>query len=623
MCGIAGIISKREHPMKLLETCSSLLKHRGPDDEGFTKLEKEGFIHYHGEDSPMPTDKLVGTFSCALVHRRLSILDLSSAGHQPMYDPDSNYAIAHNGEIYNYREIRKELESEGISFISDTDTEVVLKAYIKWGADCQQKFIGMWAFAIIDRNKNVAFLSRDRFGIKPLYYALRHDTFGFSSEIKPLLETGLATREVSLHKLAQYVSYGTLVKARDNLFNDIIDFPPGHSATVDLNTCHFQTTPYYEPGQAKTSSSFNDLFNSSINYHLISDVEVGSCLSGGLDSTAIVTSVNQLGREIKSFTASFPGSDIDEKKYVDMVEGTIEKHYCYPSSADLISDIDRLIYHQELPIGSSSIFAQWSVMKLASEKNIKVLLDGQGADESFGGYYNFAGIYVLELSKKGKFKAAKKAYAQLKQNFTPAMKNATARAGYYYFPTGMQRRLRKQTRLGMKFISPEYDKYAKALEVPDRGGKSFREHSILSLQYGMYDLLRYEDRNSMAFSLESRVPFLDHRLVDYALNLDSSEKIVEGWTKYPIRKYLEPHQPEELVYRKDKIGFATPQNDWKKEVAEHIKAYVQNCDMPDFFHKEFILELCDKEELSNTDLSEFFRLYSVLKWVEIMEVEIV
>lgn len=622
MCGIAGIVSKKEHSVQFLEKCSELLRHRGPDDEGFLVLEDDRFIQLAGPDSKIPADKPIGTVNTGLVHRRLSILDLSTAGHQPMTDQEEQYAITYNGEVYNYKEIRKELENEGVGFTTDTDTEVILKAYIKWGAVCQNKFIGMWAFAILDKTRNQLFISRDRFGIKPLYYTLQHDTFAFASEMKPLLETGLASRNVSMTKLAQYLSFGTMSEARDNLFNDILDFPPGHYGYVDLKTCHLSIERFYTMPSEKTDQDFDSLFEQSINYHLRSDVPVGSCLSGGLDSTAIVTAMEGKVEQVTSFTASFPGSAVDEKKYVDLVEGSIDKQYCFPTSQELLRDFDKMIYHQELPIGSSSIFAQWSVMKLAAEKHIKVLLDGQGADETFGGYYNFAGIHVLELARKGKVAESKKAYADLKKNFTPAMKNATARAGYYFFPKGVQRGLRKQTRLGMNFINPKYKKYLKNIPIPERGGKTFRHHSELSLKFGMYDLLRYEDRNSMAFSIESRVPFLDHRLVEYALNLSGSEKIVEGWTKYPIRKYLEGKQPNELVFRKDKIGFATPQEEWKKELAAEMKQYFSETRIPDFFHKDYILELCEKENLSNSDLSEFFRLYSVLKWVEIFEVEI-
>ncbi|MBL4706611.1 MAG: asparagine synthase (glutamine-hydrolyzing), partial [Flavobacteriales bacterium] len=525
-------------------------------------------------------------------------------------------------EVYNYTELRVELEKEGVKFATSTDTEVILQAYIKWGAACQNRFIGMWAFAILDKEEKTLFLSRDRFGIKPLYYATAKGSFSFSSEIKPLLETGMASRKVSKEKLAQYLSFGTLFEPRENLFSDISDFPPGHGGIVDLETCELKIDQYYHLPKESPSQSFDELVNDSIQFHLRSDVPVGCCLSGGLDSTAITTALQGKVTLVDTFTAAFPGSKVDEKRYVEMVEGDLKKHYCYPTSEGLLADVDQMIYHQELPIGSSSIFAQWSVMKLAAENGAKVLLDGQGADEIFGGYYNFAGIHVLELFRKWRFGAAKRAYGQLKENFTPNMKNATARAGYYFLPKGVQRALRKKTRLGMNFVHPKYSDLLKGIAIPERGGRTMREHAELSLQFGMYDLLRYEDRNSMVFSIESRVPFLDHRIVEHALNLDGSAKIVNGWTKYPIRKYLEGKQSDELVYRKDKIGFATPQQEWKNNLAKEMKSYFQG-DMPEFFNQKYILEICEKDELSNAHLSEFFRLYSVLKWIEIFQVEIV
>lgn len=622
MCGIAGIVSKEQHSVDLLSKCSDLLKHRGPDDEGFIILENHHFSHYSGTESQVELAPLSGDFQVGLIHRRLSILDLSSAGHQPMVAGNARYAITYNGEIYNYKEIRKELEAEGTTFQSDTDTEVILAAFIKWGDACQEKFIGMWAFGILDSKENTLFLSRDRFGIKPLYYSLLESTFAFASEIKPLLETGMASRKVTKEKLAEYLSFGTLSESQENLFLDIIDFPPAHGGVFDLGTMKLSTKCYYEMPSDPNTRSFDEVFNESIRYHLRSDVPVGCCLSGGLDSTAIVTALDGQASKVDSYTASFPGTDVDEKQYVDIVKGDIEKHFCFPTSLELLKEVDQMIYHQELPIGSSSIFAQWSVMKSASENGTKVLLDGQGADEIFGGYYNFAGIFVLELMKKGKAAASKKAYDDLKKNFTSNMKNATARAGYYFLPKAAQRLLRKKTRLGMSFIHPNFEYLLKGIKIPERGGKTMREHSELSLEFGMYDLLRYEDRNSMAFSIESRVPFLDHRVVEFALNMPITDKIVEGWTKYPIRKYLEGKQPEELVYRKDKIGFATPQQEWKNDLAEEMKSYFK-ANMPDFFNQEYILEICEKEELSNSHLSEFFRLYSILKWIEIFQVEIV
>ncbi len=623
MCGIAGIVSKEGVENELLVRVSKILRHRGPDDEGY-------FINgqlFKGDDSPSSIDlphvlENQSRVNVGLVHRRLSILDVSVKGHQPMQN--DGLTLVFNGEIYNYRELREELKQKGHQFDSDSDSEVILKGYQEWGESLIPKMKGMWALVVLQGDE--LFVSRDRFGIKPFYYTQKDGLFAFASEIKALVKTGIAQSKVANAKMMEFLSFGTLAIPFDNLFDEVKDLPPGTNGKYNVNTGEFRTRKYYSAAPNRSGESFKEVFERSIQLHLRSDVTIGSCLSGGLDSSAIVVAAMKQLDSFSSYTASFPGTSVDEAQYVKMIEdqySSLTANYCTPQSEDLLNQMDQLIYHQDLPIGSSSIFAQWSVMELASEHKIKVLLDGQGADEVFGGYYNFAGIQVIELLKKGRFIAALKSYNQLKENFTPAMKNAVARALYYFLPVGLQRKLRKDNRMGMHLISADFQEELKGITIPKRGGKSFVDHSLLSLEFGMYELLRYEDRNSMAFSIESRVPFLDHELVELALGLSSKEKMKGGWTKYPIRKYLEGKLPDELVFRKDKIGFATPQSEWKKEVEKEIKNYFLENNLPKLFNKDFILDICNKENMSNSQLSEFWRLYSVVKWMELFKVELV
>lgn len=645
MCGIIGIIEPRGLPAEGLQALSKNLRHRGPDDEGFYLIDAHGIGRsYRGTDTidylselPHVENTQPSDARISLIHRRLSILDLSPLGHQPMTTADEQHTIIYNGEVYNYKEIRAELEGRGRTFKSNTDTEVVLQAYLEWGAKCTEKFMGMWAFCIYDKPKQRLFLSRDRFGIKPLYYCWRKDRFAFASEIKTLLMLDSVKSDVDSQSFIEYLSFGTTSTPWTNLFSDIEDFPPGHNMIFYLDSRAFEMQRYYKLEDAYTEriaeakqnpfEAFETAFQQSIEMHLRADVEIGSCLSGGLDSSAIVAFSAPLmqGQKFQTFTAAYQNKDIDESDYARLVAdqfSNVDPHFTYPTADQFLRDIDKLIYYQDLPIGSTSIFAQWNVMSAARKNNIKVLLDGQGADEILGGYYNFAGIYVLEALRKGQFAKAIREYRALKKNFTPNMKSALARAFYYFLPERTQRKLRAKERLGMHFVGEEFKSSLANIDIPKRGGKNYRQHSLLSTDFGMYELLRYEDRNSMAYSIESRVPFLDHRLVELSIALKNDHKLHKGWTKYILRKTIENKLPEKVVWRKDKKGFVTPQQEWKNEVFPTILEYIKDAEIPSILNKSYILELCQKDISSNAHLSEFWRMYSVLKWIEHFKVNI-
>ncbi len=337
-----------------------------------------------------------------------------------------------------------------------------------------------------------------------------------------------------------------------------------------------------------------------------------------------MASMNMGDKTFKTFTAAYKEKNIDESDYARMVTdrlSNVEAHYTYPKISSYWTDIEKLIWHQDLPINSTSMFAQWEVMKLAKNNNIKVLLDGQGADEILGGYYNFAGIHLVEQLKQLKFKSFLSERKHLKSNFTPNIDAAFGRAAYYFLPDFLQRSVREKKRLGMGFVSEKYDKKMQQIKVPLRGGKSFREQSLLSMQFGLQDLLRYEDRNSMAFSIESRVPFLDHRLVEFSIALNNDWKIKEGWTKHILRKTAEPLLNKEVVWRKDKMGFLTPQNAWKAASQKELTAFISDTTFPDFLNKEHILKLCSSEMNDSSHLSEFWKIVSFLKWAEVFKVK--
>jgi asparagine synthase (glutamine-hydrolysing) len=637
MCGIAGIFSLSPLHPGVLKRISAVIRHRGPDDEGYFIAEKEqvflrGNESVNGLNALKHIDEHKDNFSLGFVHRRLSVIDVTEAGHQPMKDNEKNLVITYNGEVYNYREIREELEQKGFKFSTGSDTEVILQAFKCWGKNCVTRFVGMWAFAIYDPGKKEIFLSRDRFGIKPLYFFHSKNLFAFSSEIKALFEIEGISSVASVTRVFEFITFGSSSDPDKNLFSDIQQLKPGCNLSFNCATQQIAEEEYYklsenlnEIDERKAEQKFSELLDSAVQLHLRSDVETGSALSGGLDSSTLVAlASDQLsGKNFKTFTAAYQNNSVDESAYAEMVSFSrknIQSFKTFPNAADYWKDIDKLIWHQDLPIGSTSMFAQWEVMKKASEQKVKVLLDGQGADEILGGYYNFAGIYLISQLKKFHLSKYFREHKLLKENFTPAINTAIGRAGFYFLPAFVQKQLRSKKRLSFDFISGKYQDEMRKTEVPERGGKSFQEQSLLSIRFGLQDLLRYEDRNSMAFSIESRVPFLDHRLVEFCLSLPDDMKIKDGWTKYILRKKAAKVLPAQVTWRKDKMGFLTPQQAWKSELKNELKKFINETPIPDFINKNYLLQLCDRDISHSSHLSEFWKMISFIKWWQIYKV---
>lgn len=636
MCGIAGIIDNTGIQPSDLIKMSEAIQHRGPDDEGFLLLDSENkSISCKGKDSIAEVNTLPHIsgiserFQLGLLHRRLSILDLSPAGHQPM--SYNNLSITYNGEVYNYKEIRAELAAKGHQFKSDSDTEVILASYKEWGKDCVSRFVGMWAFAIVDSSNNRVFLSRDRFGIKPLYYFAIKEKFAFASEIKALLALPFVGSKADQTAVLEYLSFGATNDTSRCLFENIEVVQPSQNIFVDIKTLKLTKEKYYDLEQQVSSMSVNDksalngfrnLLENAVDLHLRSDVPVGTCLSGGLDSSAIVSfaAKKTSGNTFKTFTASYKDPKINESDYAKMVSDSftnIQASYTYPNFEDYWKDLDKLIWHQDLPIHSASVYAQWEVMKLVGREKTKVVINGQGADEILGGYYHFAGIYLIELLKKGRLISFAHEFSKAGENFTPTVMNDIGRALFYFLPATFQHMIRKEKRLGPGFIS---DQYKLASDAPRRAGKTFRESSIANINYGLQDLLRYEDRNSMAFSVESRVPFLDHRLVEYSIALNNEWKVKDGWSKYILRKTVENSLPKEVVWRKNKMGFVTPHGEWKSKLKKELTDYISSANCPDLINKEYLLKLCSADMVNTNHLSEFWKVISFIKWTEVFKV---
>lgn len=540
----------------MIERMNQALKHRGPDDQS----------RY--------MDELV-----TLGHRRLSIIDLSPAGRQPKCNEDESVWIVFNGEIYNFQEIRSALEKAGHRFSSNTDTEVIIHAYEEWGESCVERFNGMWAFAIYDKNNDKLFLSRDRFGVKPLYFCRTERGLIFSSEIKGILEHPVV-RAAHDKTVYDFLVLGFSDHQPQTFFQGIERLMPGENMVYSFSSGDLERVKWYDPNEKvkrikkseKLSEKISEksaaerirgLFIDSVRYRLISDVPVGSCLSGGIDSSSIVHAMRSISKkkEIKTFSMVFPGKKLDESTYInEVVAGTgVEPHSITPTSEDLQADLLDLIKTQEEPFVSLSIYGQYKVMELAHKNGMKVLLDGQGSDEIFAGYFIYYKYYLFESLLHFQMDEVRKTAKRMKNRLSDMLLfPAMTLLSYLGLSQGFLRNLWLSRQKHLAGV----EKIELANPLTDRGFDLNRALRSDLTRYSIPQLLRYEDKNSMRWSIETRVPFLDYRLVEYAMSLPSGCKIRKGTTKYILRKALRGLVPERILNRSDKIGFAAPDEDW-------------------------------------------------------------
>jgi len=537
MCGITGQYCFQGQPDKdLINNMSKILTHRGPDANG---------TYFNN---------IVG-----LAHRRLSIIDLSKQANQPMYNENHSIAIIYNGELYNYLKLKSLLVQNGHVFRTNSDTEVILHAYEEWGINCLTQFNGMWAFALWDERKQVLFCARDRFGIKPFYYTFLDQSIIFASEIKALLahpNIGTCPNELQVNI---FLSSGITDDSNTTMFKGIYQLQPAHGFIINNN--NIKTFKYCDleiNSNIKSiipddviATNISHLLKKSVNNHLMSDVPVGTCLSGGLDSTALVKIINEHHHMQNTFSAIFSDEQFSEKKYIDiaLTNTTISPFFIEPKPENLLKDLDNLIYHQDEPFGSLSIYAQYCVMKLAQGK-VKVLLDGQGADELFAGYLAYQKNYISELIRRKHFiLAAKELGGTLGKHLD-----------FYKYAIKQNSERKKRRKLFTNYINM------------NRYNGHF--HNLLHKELfstNLPSLLRYEDRNSMAFSIEARVPYLDTEFTNYIASLPYNQKIRDGVTKISLRNALKGVIPEKIRMRMDKMGFVTPEESWMKyELKDYI-----------------------------------------------------
>jgi asparagine synthase (glutamine-hydrolysing) len=581
MCGIFGIWNLDQQPVDVtgLHRATAAIRHRGPDDEGYLLVDTRAVraVSCAGPDTdrrltlPQLDHFKSDQFDLAFGFRRLAILDLSPAGHQPMSSHDGKYWIIYNGEIYNYKELRDELAQQNHVFETTSDTEVILAAYQQWGESCVEHFNGMFALAIWDTIAKKLFIARDRFGEKPFHYVyVPNRLFAFASEIKALWAAGLAGREIHEETLALFTQYGQVEAGEQTIYQNVLRLPQAHCLTL-TGEGQLRKRRYWDVDprdridnwtDERYVEQFRDLMISSVRLRLRADVPVGSSLSGGLDSSTVVGVINKLLPETavqKTFSARFDDPSRDEGKWMDLVTNMnrVERHDVWPSAERFFAELSDLFRHQEEPFSSTSVYAQWSVMRLAKENGVTVLLDGQGADEMLAGYHS----YFNEI--------------------TDDLLNSLNLPGYLKWrrdclslhgvnPGGFSRMLRQKTPQPVKRVLKKHLLENGSVDplnpvYPREFSKVSSLRKLLwwnTTRQGLVELLRYADRNSMAHSREVRLPFLDHHLVEFVFKLPDRLLMRNGWTKWILREAFREYVPEEITWRADKLGYMPPQAKW-------------------------------------------------------------
>lgn len=571
MCGIFASLGFPPEKRRL-----DVIAHRGPDGQGWRDFET-------------PYGPLV------LGHRRLSIIDVDERAAQPMQASEGRYWITYNGEIYNYLEIREDLISRGVTFETTSDTEVLLKAYREWGESVLGRLVGMFSFLIWDAKDKVLFAARDRYGIKPLFFYSSPRGLAFASEIKQLMGLPGLEARMNMPRVHDFLSSGITDHTADTLFHGVQQIRGGECLRIDFEK--------WRPGDAlpiqryaklperdlehlterEAADTFRSLFLDSVRLHLRSDVPVGSCLSGGLDSSSIVCAMSDIlrpsGSQVHTISACYPEKEVDEKPFMDSVVAATgaKPLFVYPKAEDVFSAAEKITWHQDEPYGSTSIFAQWSVFEAARTQGVKVMLDGQGADEQLAGYHGAFFYRIDELIREHRWLELIRTFYERKHWHGSTYRSQFASHILPKLPPSVRPLFEPFRRTapppGLEWMNSDallphapatgstFTEAAAALgyaPVKDIGDLCMA--MVGSTNLGM--LLRYEDRNSMAHSIEARVPFLDHRLVEFNLRLGNSHKITGGDTKRVLRTAMKGILPEDVRTRRDKLGFATPEQRW-------------------------------------------------------------
>lgn len=583
MCGIAGYWRQPGAPTAgaraAMEGALERMRLRGPDDRGFEVYQ-------------------AGWGELAFGHTRLSVIDLSAGGHQPMTSGDGRYTLVFNGEIYNYRELRQELAGHGARFRSQSDSEVLLVAWERWGAAVLPRLVGMFAFALLDREQRTLSCARDAFGMKPMFLASDAHGFSFASELAAAVTLRGAGAQLNLQRCYDYLVHGDYDSSPETFVAGIEHLPPGTLRVLDLATGRLSdASPWWTPQiaptraipRAEAAAQLREMFLDNLRLHLRSDVPLGAALSGGIDSSAVVCAMREVQPDLPLHTFSFvaPGSPVSEEAWVDRINrhvGAVE-HKVTVTPAEFANDLDDMIVAQGEPFGSTSIYAQYRVYKLAREHGVTVSLDGQGADEVLAGYHGYPGARLHSLLEQGRVLEAGNFLRHWSgwpgRGVAGALKAVIAE----FAPHGLHQGLRalagrssspswldagKLREMGVRTVLPTVESRSSP-----RGRRLMAALAAAATRHGLPALLRHGDRNSMRFSVESRMPFLTTGLADFMFSLPEDHLVSDrGETKSLFREAMRGIVPDEVLNRRDKTGFATPERDWLVAVAPRARDWI-------------------------------------------------
>ena len=630
MCGIAAILKSKDVSCStaVLDRMNEEVSYRGPDDKGLTFFARHGATFERVEQ--MKTDS---AWEIGLGHRRLSILDLSYGGHQPMSYRNA-YWIVFNGEVYNFIELRQELIGLGHVFQSSSDTEVILAAYAEWGPACFGYLRGMWGIVLFDRIQNEVIVCRDRLGIKPLYLWEGSRTVALASEIKQFMHVPGFKARMHHESVALYLQTGHEDQSR-TFFREVWPVPAGCWLRISLDTLKCSAPePYWHPERIQATITnvedagreFEATFRESVQIHLRSDVPVGCALSGGLDSTSIAVLVNSLkdslGEPIHTFTSTFPGHRSDERSFVDATVREIRalSHFVTPDPLEFLNEFDRFIWIHDEPVGGCSMYAGYCIARLTHQAGVPVTLNGQGGDEIFSGYWQTYFLHLHDLLKKGKL-------IDLSGHFLGSLLGKGNPALLSQVPLMLRRfRARSQRFLRPRLRNMEGGGREMIQNIMIMGSQARRVHEIRAMF--LPRLLKWDDRNFMAFSVEGRYPFLDHKLIELCLSFGPQALYRQGWTKYPLRVGLRQYLPFEISNRRSKNGFETPQNDWLRgpfrapitSLLENERPVWEFVDRKDA--KKLAEEVWQDNSGKQKELGEaLFRIFVFDRWLEVFGIK--
>ena len=568
MCGIWSYFGSRHPEDRLVD-----IPHRGPDGRGVE-------VFRHGE------------LEVEMAHWRLSILDLSSRSDQPLAYRGGRYQIVFNGEIYNYRELRAELREAGYEFQSEGDTETIPAAYDHWGEECLAHLRGMFAFSLWDREKRVLFVARDRFGIKPLYYYVSERGVAFASEIKQFTGLHGFRAKANLKRVTEFLAYGAQDHTDETMWDGVRQLRGGQCVTLDANSWKppavLPIRRWYELRPAEpfagtfeeASEKYREIFFETVSLHLRSDVPLGSCLSGGMDSSAIVCAMNRLlnqegrGEIQNTFSCCFEEAECDERPFMRAVEEYtgVQPHHVFPKPEDALVALEKMIWHQDEPVNNASVFSQSTLFAAVKEARVKVMLDGQGGDEQLASYPQFFGPHLLGMLTRGQLAGAAHETRRFRELHGWTLRD-TAKSLLFWFGPGWLEDLNRTRKTRLK--QPRWLAWdalsARGIELGPPWGREEAARKPVTTEWlsrmmltvtTLPMLLHWEDRNSMAHSIEARVPFLDHKLVEFTLSLPDEFKTKDGVTKRILKSAMREVMPAKVIDRTDKKGFATPEERW-------------------------------------------------------------